>query len=126
MTVIKKADVPTPVLPKETVEGITALGGDVIVRGLLLTERLAFKAQIARDQELAATPTVAAAVMERVPQLLALCVVDADGAAIWPAATWDEFGARHEDDALRLFNVAMRLSGFGAEDSAKNSPASPT
>ena len=96
-------------LPKETV-AVEELGGEVVVRGLLLSERLALYAG-ANDE---------GRVFAQIPALLAQTVVDADGAAIYDAAAWEAFGAQHMDAALRLFGVAKRLSGLDAESAAKN------
>ena len=40
MAVLKKSEIPVPDLPKEVVE-VPELGGEVVVRGLLLRDRLA-------------------------------------------------------------------------------------
>ena len=109
MALLKKANIAAPVLPKETV-AVEELGGEVVVRGLLLSERLALYAN-ANDE---------GRVFARIPALLAQTVVDADGAAIYDAAAWEAFGAQHMDAALRLFGVAKRLSGLDAESAAKN------
>ena len=106
---LKKADIKPPVLPKETVE-VDALGGEVVVRGLLLRERLALFDD-ARDGG------------ERFGHLsavLAACVVDADGKQVFTVDEWEQFGAVHFEAALKLFNVAQRLSGLDVEGAKKN------
>lgn len=109
MALLKKAQVASPVLPKETVE-VAELGGDVVVRGLLFSERLAIYAGAGEDGRTFA----------QIPVLLAQTVIDADGVAIYSADEWEQFGARHMDALLRLFAVAKRLSGLDAEAAAKN------
>jgi len=127
MAVIKRGQVPAPTLPKETVE-VEALGGDVVVRGLLLTERLDLEARIAQ-QRLAAIQAKADGKVKddgptagdlAVPMLLARCVLDADSLELWSEEQWQAFGCRHQEQALQLFNVAWRLSGFKQDDAAKN------
>lgn len=109
MALLKKANITAPVLPKETV-AVDELGGEVVVRGLLLSERLALYATAGNDGR----------VFAQIPALLAQTVVDADGVAVFDAEQWEAFGAKHMDAALRLFGVAKRLSGLDAEAAAKN------
>ena len=106
---LKKSEIKPPVLPKETHE-VPEMGGEVVVRGLLLRERLA----------LFDDATAGAERFGHLAAVLAACVVDADGIAIWTAEQWETFGATNFDEALRLFNVARRLSGLDAEERKKN------
>ena len=117
MTVIKRGEVPAPVLPKETVE-VEALGGEVVVRGMLLTERLAVQKRITslRKAEANGLDDVHAIL----PVMLALCVLDADGLPVFTQDQWQTFGAEHAGQAVALFNTAWRLSGFDTEAEAKN------
>lgn len=127
MAVVDRNAVAAPVLPKETVE-VEALGGEVVVRGLLLTERLALEARIAsaREQLIKAQSSGNATVGVQtvgeiaVPALLTACVLDVHGEPLWTEAQWQAFGCRHQGQALALFNVAWRLSGFAREDVEKN------
>lgn len=126
MAVVNRNTVAAPTLPKETVE-VEALGGEVIVRGLLLTERLALESRLASAREQAAKAVAdgntkaAPSVGEiAVPALLTACVLDAEGKALWTEEQWQAFGCRHQGQALALFNVAWRLSGFEREVEAKN------
>lgn len=109
MALLKKSQIASPVLPKETVD-VAELGGEVVVRGLLLSERLALYAGAGDDGR----------VFAQIPVLLAQTVVDADNAPVFDAAQWEAFGAQHMEAALRLFAVAKRLSGLDAEAAAKN------
>ncbi len=112
-----------PVLPKEAVQ-VESLGGEVIVRGLLLSERLAnddFQARVRKAQdgespEEAGTRTAG----QLVPRILHQCVVDAEGAALMSAEEWDVFGGVSRTDAFLLFNTAMRLSGQDLRAVEKN------
>lgn len=110
MALLKKTDITRPVVPKETVP-VPALGGDVVVRGLMLSERLGLYASRAgRDGK---------ALLD-VPEILALCVLDGDGLPVFDVTEWDAFGIKNGEAALQLFNVARRLSGLDAEDAKKN------
>lgn len=109
MALLKKANIAAPVLPKETV-AVEELGGEVVVRGLLLSERLALYAG-ANDE---------GRVFAQIPALLAQTVVDADNAPVFNVEQWEAFGSKHVDAAMRLFGVAKRLSGLDAEAAAKN------
>lgn len=103
-------------LPKETVE-VAALGGEVVVRGLRLSEYLSMQARI-----VAATTdkTTQDGIHSVLPVLLALCVLDADGLPLFTEEQWQIFGAKEAPQAVALFNVAWRLSGFAQADTAKN------
>lgn len=109
MALLKKSQIASPVLPKETVD-VPELGGEVVVRGLLFSERLALYASASGDGQ----------VFAKIPALLAQTVVDADDVAVFDVEQWEAFGAKHEDAALGLFAVAKRLSGLDAEVAAKN------
>lgn len=119
MAVIKRAQIPAPVLPKETV-AVPALGGDVVVRGLLLSERMAVQKKITDLRGADTDAGALAGVHAVLPMVLALCVLDADGAAVFDAPAWQIFGAQHTAAAVELFNTAWRLSGFDAEAETKN------
>lgn len=117
MAVIKRSAIAAPTLPKETV-AVAPLGGDVVVRGLLLTERMAVQRQLVelRKKELTDTGAVHAIL----PVMLALCVLDAEGLPLFTQDQWQAFGATHTDTAVELFNTAWRLSGFAQADDTKN------
>lgn len=103
---LKKSDIAKPSLPMEAVE-VPELGGEVIVRGLLLSERLDLV--LHEDEGIA-----------RIPRMLSTCVIDADHKAIFTADEWETYGARHAASALKLWEVAKRLSGMDREDTEKN------
>lgn len=106
-TAVKK-----PTLPKEAVE-VGSLGGEVVVRGMLLSERM----------ELFASPEEKQ--FERITEILAKCVLAADGKPLFTFDDWQIFGAANVEDALKLFNVARRLSGLGgaAEKKDESTPS---
>ena len=58
MTVVTKAGIASPVLPKQSVE-VEPLGGEVVVRGLLLVELLGVQQRIAALRQ-AMLPALAA------------------------------------------------------------------
>ncbi len=110
-------------LPRETVP-VEDLGGDVIVRGLLLSERMRHdslntEAQkpLEGETEQQAKARAGAAVL---PRTLHCCVVDEEGAPLMSAQEWDEFGGTNTAAAFLLFNTAMRLSGQNLEAVEKN------
>ncbi len=123
MTVLERGAVPAPVLPKETTT-VEKLGGDVVVRGLLLSERLHLSAL----QSNLRTPLPGEteeqarlrAGMVMVPRMLEVSVVLNDGQPVYTAKQWEEFGATNEAEALRLFSIALRLAGRDLEAAAKN------
>lgn len=119
MAVVKRANVAQPTLPKETVE-VEALQGEVVVRGLLLTERLAVEARIVALRSAQKADSSAADVNEILPVMLAICVLDADDLPLWTEHEWQVFGIEHRGQAVALFNVAWRLSGFALAQDQKN------
>jgi hypothetical protein len=104
MAVLKKSDVKAPVLPKETVH-VPSLNGDVIVQGLMLKDRLDFYSP--------KEPNTLA-------KFLTVCVVDAEGKALFNQDEWEIFGGNETKDAIALFKVAKRLNGMDAEVVEKN------
>ena len=106
---IKRSDLALPETPRETV-AVPALGGDVIVRGLLLGERLALFANLRQ----------AASTYGHVSTVLAATVIDDDGLPLFSAAEWEVFGGSHFSQVLDIFLVAQRLSGLDAEVIEKN------
>lgn len=112
-----------PVLPEEIVPFPPA-GGDVIVRGLLMTQRLANdrihaaeRKPLDGETEVQAQGRAGARIVTR---LLAQAVVDEDGRPLFSESEWDVYGVAHRGDVFRIFNVAMRLSGHDLEVIEKN------
>lgn len=109
MAILKRSEVERPTVPKETVP-VNSLGGDVVVRGLLLSERLALYSRANADGK----------VFAEIPKMLAISVLDADELPLFSLEDWEAFGIKHQDEALTLFKVAQRLSGLETEDAKKN------
>lgn len=123
MSLLDRSLVAEPVLPRETAT-VAALGGDVVVRGLLLSEQMALAVRVQQ----ASHPTDGNDAQEngvrarsrRIAEALADAVVLADDKPLWNAGQWDTFGARHPEEALALYKVACRLNGEDAEATEKN------
>lgn len=107
---LDRSQIPAPVLPKEAVP-VPSLGGEVIVHGLLLRDRLRLFAE-AREE--------GAVRYASVSSMLAATVTGGDGKPLYTVDEWETFGALHLDEALDLFAVAKRLSGLDSEDAEKN------
>lgn len=128
MALLTRTQIAAPALRKEAVE-VPALGGAVIVRGLLLSERMELSA-LAADLREPQPGESAALVAQRVGRqmvmfTLARTVVLDDDAPVYTAAEWDRFGADHPDAVLNLYRKAREISGYndapaaaGADDAA--------
>lgn len=96
---------------------VPELGGEVLVRGLMLSERLANDALHRKESRPLAGETEedahARAGAIGVPRVLARCVLGAGDKPVMSENDWDAFGGDHPLIALRLFNVAIGLSGVG-------------
>lgn len=120
---LSRKDVKAPVLRREVVP-VPALGGEVIVRAMLLEEKLAVLA--AMHAPAAPLPGESAPEAKTransavVSLVLSTCVIDPDGVALMTRQEWREFGGQHMDEALVAFNKALELSGFDAERVEKN------
>ncbi|MDR6521777.1 hypothetical protein J2789_004467 [Variovorax paradoxus] len=108
-----------PVLRQEEIT-VDAIGGPVIVRGLMLADRLALwdEEQPRKDETAdAALKRSKATVVER---QLARMVVLADGEPLWTAEQWRAFGQQHPQDAFRLYNLGNSFSGGDTKAIEKN------
>lgn len=110
MASLTRKTLQAPVLRKEAVP-CPGLGGDVVVRMLTLSERLALmdrtRGEARRYGQLA--------------DLLAVAAIDAEtGEPLMSAEEWDLMAADHWQDALALMEAARRLSGLEAEVVEKN------
>lgn len=123
MALIERNQVKPPVLRKQTV-AVPALNGDVIVRGLLLSELLEKNHANAENQVPRAGETEqqarARAGGRVVSFTLARTVTLADGKPLFTEEEWDVFGAEHPDAVLDLFKVAEELNGLNKKVVEKN------
>lgn len=102
-----------------------ALGGEVIVREMLLDEKLlnttlqnAERVPTTGESEQEARTRAGVAMVSRV---LAWCVIQpGDGAPLMSRQQWREFGGSNLSEAMAAFNAALRLSGFDLEEVEKN------
>ena len=121
--VLSRKQIKPPTL-KQKVEPFPPLGGDVIVRGLLLSQRLESDSLNRHAREVREDETEeearARAGAQVAPRVLQRCVVDEAGEPLLSALEWDVLGSSSPEDVLRLFNVAMGLSGQDSEEIEKN------
>lgn len=123
MALIERSQVKSPVLRKQTVT-VPALGGDVIVRGLLLSELMQKRqvndtAKVPQEGE-SEDRARSRAGGQVVSFTLARTVTLADGQPLYSEAEWDVFGADHPGDVLDLFKVAESLNGLNQKEVEKN------
>jgi hypothetical protein len=117
---IKREDVKEPSAVRQEEVPVDAIGGDVIVRGLMLADRLQLWAE--EQPQGAETPEDAsrrskATIIER--QLARMVVLD-DGQPLWSADQWKAFGQQHADEAFRLYNLGNSFSGGDTKAIEKN------
>lgn len=124
--VIERAQAPAgPTLQQEEIP-VESIGGSVIVRGLLLADRLAMWADAQPRTDAAGKPleteaeASARSTATATEQLLARAVLLADGKPLWTVEEWKAFGQLHSEDAFLLWNVAHRLSGGDQKAIEKN------
>jgi hypothetical protein len=99
---------------------VDAIGGSVIVRGLMLADRMALWAEEQPQGD--ETPEAAAArskatIVER--QLARMVVLD-DGQPLWSPDEWKAFGQQHSSEAFRLYNLGNSFSGGDTKAIEKN------
>lgn len=108
---VKRGDVQKPTLPEEVVP-VPELGGDVLVRGLGLSARFALQ----KDFE-------GMGRFGHMMKLLEVSVLDGDFEPIFTAREWEAWGAKNDVAAMRLWDIAWRLSDLDGKEAAKNSTA---
>lgn len=123
MALLSRAQVKAPTMPKETV-ACPALGGDVVVVGLVLSQHIALHGlhrSLARPQP-GETPEAAAsrANGRLLAETLARCVRLADGEPLYTADEWETWGAQNMGPAMDLFDVCERLNGNAKAANEKN------
>jgi hypothetical protein len=116
MAVLNKSNIVAPTLPEPQVREVPALGGEVLVRPLMLSDRLAIHQDVR-------TNGGAPVQFAHISALLAYAVVDANHEPIFTAEQWEAWGALHTAAALDLWDVAWAISGFDQESAEKKSPA---
>ena len=123
MALIERSQVKAPSLPRETV-AVQALGGDVIVRGLLLSERMqlsGLNAHLSQPEPGESEEQARSrAGGHLVSFTLARAVELADGQPLYTQPQWDAFGAEHPEAVLDLFQRARVLGGQDQAAAAKN------
>lgn len=105
MAVLNKANITRPQPPKEVVD-VPELGGEVIIRGLLLSDRVRILTHGNNKSLL-------------ISELLSATVIDAQGEPIFDIEEWEAFGALHFNVSLSLFAKAKDLSGLDVESNQK-------
>lgn len=106
---ILRENVLLPVLPTESVQ-VGALGGEVIVRGMLLRERLAFSRRASQPD---ADP------LSLTYDLVAASVLADDQKPVFTAPEWEVFSTAHPEAFFELLAVAQRLNGFAQDEQKK-------
>ena len=106
-------------LRKEAVP-VESLGGDVIVRAMLGSERLSL-GNLARLRGDAEGAQEIGDDFKLVPRLLAKVVLNEQGDPFMTAEEWDIHGGSHPEDLLRLFDRCQELSGRTPGEARKNS-----
>jgi hypothetical protein len=114
---VRKADVLVPTLPEEVVS-VPELGGEVLVRGLDLKQRMTLSHSFRTKPD-------AFVDFGHLAPLLALTVLDADDQPLFTEAEWAAWGSTNERQqaACRLWDVAWRLSDLDGKQAEKNSTA---
>lgn len=107
MGLINRKDIPAPDVPSEEVE-VPEWGGSVQVRAIMLEEYLAIgEAEALGDYG-------------HIARYLAATVMDAEGQPVLDVEGWRRFAAGARTSALRLYEVAYRLSGGDRATVEKN------
>lgn len=121
--VLNRRQAKVPQLPQQ-IEPCEELGGDVVVRGLLLSKRMEIdeindKAKVPLEGETDEEARTRAGKLV-IPRTLHACVVDDEGEPVLSPEQWDVFGGAHRATTYRLFEVALRMCGRITEDVRKN------
>jgi hypothetical protein len=122
MALVEQA--PEPCLPIEEVP-VESLGGEVYVCGMDMPQYLRYTAGLRagsapRDGESEHEANLRSGT-DAVAVALGFTVLNARKQPLYTAAQWRIWGASHLADAMKLFGVAMRLSGQDTDAERKNS-----
>lgn len=113
---VRKDQITISTQPREVWTQVDALGGEVLVRGLMLSEAFAVSLAAKNDNAQLVASTLARAV---------LCESDDGLVPVMTAEEWDAWGGANLPEAMRLFNLSQTFSGGDIEDAAKKSETSP-
>jgi hypothetical protein len=115
---IKREEAAAPALRQEQTD-VAGIGA-VIVRGLLLADRLALweeEQPVTGETPEAAVKRSKATIVER--QLARMVILD-DGEPLWSADQWKAFGQTNSNEAFRLYNLGNSFSGGDTKAIEKN------
>lgn len=102
---INAKDIKPPQLPRE-IAICPELGGEVVIRGITLSQRLDLFEKLQKASQ-----------YRIIPELLSMSVLDISDRQVYTADQWDVFGSAQPDAAMKLYTVAKRLAGM--EDAAQ-------
>lgn len=102
---INASKVKAPQLPREIHE-FAPLGGQVVVRGITLSQRLELFAKLQGGSQ-----------FRIIPELLAVSVLDIGDQPVMTADQWDILGSTDAEEVTALYLKAKRLAGM--EDAAE-------
>jgi len=109
----RQAVKPAPAMDSKVVSA-PELGGDVMVRGMTLSQRLSLNSNESGQ------------VTRNIPRALAYCVLADDGLPVYTEAEWETVGTENMELCIRLFTVASQLSALTEGDVEKKSESAPT
>ena len=104
-------------LPRETVE-VPEWGGEVAIRALTAAERDAYEESLFTTTGSGKNLTLKSNLANAKAKLVAKCLVDADGSAVFDSVREAEkvLGGKSARALNRLYDVARKLSGISDED----------
>lgn len=116
---MKKSQIKAPALPAKTID-VPELGGAVVVRGMILSERIEYARRYAKEKP--DDPDR----WDHICELLSRTVRDEDDERIFTNAEWELFGSQHYRVAMRIWSVAQDLCGFGSSEEMEKKSETPT
>ena len=114
---IKAVDVPQELV------NVQEIGGEVAVRGMDLSAYMAFESARKRlltprdDETQEQANQRGGGVL--IPQVLAATVIADDGLPVYTQAEWASFAAKHSEVSMRLWDIALKLSGLDVDAEKK-------